>query len=88
VLAHQNTVVRIDLFARSAEDSAPGTLTVADRADKTDAGTRGDVLKKISSLNDLLIGRWTHSSLPAQPASELKFYFEHAYLSEFWIAVN
>ena len=65
-----NTVIRIDLVARSAEDPAPTTLTVADRADKTDAGSRRNALTKISSLNDLLVGRWTRFLLPPQPASK------------------
>jgi hypothetical protein len=83
-----NSVVRVDLFAQSADDPAPATITVADRADKTDAGTQKDTLTKVPSLNDLLVGKLTNVALPAQPTGEHKLYSEDAKLSDLWIAVT
>lgn len=83
-----NAVARIDLFARTADDPAPATISIADRADKADAGTQKDTLSKDTSLNDLLIGKLSNVALPAQPTGELKLHFEDAKLSELWIAVT
>lgn len=83
-----NSVVRVDLFAQSTDDPAPATITVADRADKTDDDTQKDTLTKDASLNDLLVGKLTKVPLPAQPTGEFKLYFEDAKLSDLWIAVT
>ncbi len=83
-----NSVVRVDLFAQSTEDPVPATITIADRADKTDAGTLKDLLTKDASWNNLLVGRLADVPLPAQPTGELKLYFEDVRLSDLWIAVS
>lgn len=83
-----NGVVRVDCLAQSADDPAPATITVADRVDKTDAGTRKDTLTKDGSLNNLLVGKLTNLTLPAQPTGEIKLSFENARLNNFWIAVT
>jgi hypothetical protein len=81
-------VVRIDLLAQSFDEPAPVTITVADRPDKTDAGTQKDTLTKDPALNDLLVGKLTNVALPARPTDELKLYFEDAKLGDLWIAVT
>lgn len=83
-----NRIVRVDLFAQGADESSPATLSVADRADQTDAGTLEDTLTRVASMNDLFIGKLTHVPLPAQPTGELKLYFESARLSDLWMAVT
>lgn len=82
------SVVRIDLFARSADVQAPATITVADRVDETDAGTQKDTLTKDASLNDLLVGKLADVPVPVRPTDELKLYFEDANFSDLWIAVT
>lgn len=83
-----NSVVRVDLFAQSTEDPVPAIISVADRMDKTDAGTQEDTLTKDASLNDLLVGKLTNVPVPVRPTDELKLYFEDAKLSDLWIAVT
>lgn len=78
-----NNVVRVDLFARSASDQVPDTITVADSA-----GTQKDTLTKDGSLNNLLVGKLDKVPLPEKPTGELKLYFEDAKLSNLWIAVT
>jgi len=60
---HLNSVVRVDLLARSAAAMAPATISVADRADTTDAGTVKDAFTgavKVASGAALLapLERW------------------------------
>ncbi len=81
-------VIRVDLFALSADDSAPAAIEVSDRADKMDAGTKKDSLTKFPSSNDLLVGKLTNVPLPAQPTDELKLYFDDTKFTDLWIAVT
>jgi hypothetical protein len=83
-----NKVVRIDLFAQRHNAFDQATITVADRAGKTDAGTQKDTLAKVPSLNDLLVGKLTNVALPAGPTGELNLFFEDANFSDLWIAVT
>lgn len=77
------SVLRVDLFGRSADP-----ISVADRADKTDASTRKDTLIRDESLNGLLVGKLTNVAVPPQPTGELKLYFEDAKPSDLWIALT
>ena len=83
-----NGVVRVDLFAQSADDPVPAAIDIADRADKADAGTQKDTLTKFPSLNELLVGKLTNVASPAQPAGELKLFFDTSKLAELWLAVT
>jgi hypothetical protein len=83
-----NSVTRIDLLAQSTEDSAPAGIYVYDKADENDEETKKDPLTKVTSLNDLLVGKLTNVALPAQPTDELKLYFEDTKLSDLWIALT
>jgi hypothetical protein len=83
-----NSVVRIDLLAQSADDPAPASIDVSDRADKTDAATQKDTLTKFPSLDGLLRGKLSKVAPPPQPTGEVKLYFENPKLSELWIAVT
>jgi hypothetical protein len=85
---HLNTVARIDLLARSATDPAPATITVADRADTTDAGTLKDNLSRTAALDNLLVGRLTNVPAPATPTAEVKLYFENADVDDLLAAVT
>src|SRR6185436_2294043 len=83
-----NGVVRVDLFAQSADDPVPAAIDIADRADKADAGTQKYTLTKFPSLNELLVGKLTNVASPAQPAGELKLFFDTSKLAELWLAVT
>jgi hypothetical protein len=85
---HLNNVVRVDLLARSAAAAVPSTVSVADRADKTDAGTVKDTLTRNAELDDLLVGKMTNVPAPAAPTGETKLYFENADLDDVLIAVT
>jgi hypothetical protein len=83
-----NNVVRVDLFVQSAAEPVPATITVADRADKTDAGTLEDTLTKDGALNNLLVGKLTNVAPPAKPTGALKLHFENAQFTDLWLAVT
>lgn len=85
---HLNNVERIDLIARGSAAVAPATISVADRADKTDAGTVKDTLTRSTELNDLLVGKLTKVPMPTKPTGEVKLYFEGVDLDDVLIAVT
>ncbi|HWP47868.1 MAG TPA: hypothetical protein VNM22_11955 [Candidatus Limnocylindrales bacterium] len=83
-----NSVIRVDLLARSEQEPIPASIEVADKADTSDGTTKKDTLVKDASLGNLLVGRLTNITLPAKPIGALKLYFVDAKLSDFWIAVT
>ena len=83
-----NSVVRVDLFAQSDDESVPATIDVHDRADKADDEAQSDSLTKFPSLNELLVGTLNSVASPAQPAGEMKLYFDKPNLAELWLAVT
>lgn len=80
-------VERIDLIARAASTSSATSIDVADTADKSKAATAGK-LQVSEPLGDLIAGKLADLALPAQPAGELKLYFDDAALDDLLIAVT
>ena len=85
---HLNGVTRVDILAKSAEASVPGSVDVADKADKNDATSKKDVLVKDPSLGNLLVGKLTNVGLPAKPDGDLKLFFDAKTMADLWIAVT
>ena len=83
-----NSVLRVDLLARSTKDPVPSSLDVFEKADQNDATGEKDTLAKDVALDDLLVGKLTKIGLPSSPISELKFFLEDREIDELWIAVT
>jgi len=83
-----NSVTRVDILARSTQDPVPGSIEVADKADKNDAAAKKDPLPKDSSLGDLLVGNLSNIGLPAKPDGQLRLFFDLNALNDLWIAVT
>jgi Tc toxin complex TcA C-terminal TcB-binding domain len=82
------TVFQVDLFAQSSADVAPDAVTVADRVDSADPGSRVDTLARNESLNNLLAGTLTNIPLPGAPTGTFNLYFETDALDDLLIAVR
>ena len=83
-----NSITRVEIFARSTEDPVPATVEIADRADKTDATAITDQLAKDASLGEMLVGRLSNITLPANPRGLFKLHFEDNKLSNLWVALT
>lgn len=83
-----DSVLRVDLLARSTKDPVPGSLDVFDKADKNDATGKNDTLAKEAALDNLLVGKLTNIGLPSSPVGEVKFFFEDREISDLWVAVK
>ena len=83
-----NSVLRVDLLARSAKDPVPGSLDVFEKVDQNDATGKKDTLAKDTALENLLVGKLTNIGLPSSPVSEVKFFFEDREISDLWVAVT
>ena len=82
-----NSVLRVDLLARSTKDPVPGSLDVFDKADQNDATGKKDTLD--AALGSLLVGKLSQISLPSSPISEVKFFLKDSReISDLWIAVT
>jgi hypothetical protein len=85
------SVTRVDILARSTEDSAPTSLDVFDKASGLPPATKKDTLNKDPALGDLLVGKLTSGetgiALP-KPEGELKLIFAGKAISDLWIAVT
>lgn len=83
-----NGVTRVDILARSTQEPVPGSIDVADNADKNDATSKRDTLAKEQSLGNLLVGELANVDLPAKPDGELKLFFDANEVSDLWIALT
>jgi hypothetical protein len=83
---HLNTLARLDVLAKSTEDSVPGSIDVF-AAGNTSSTAKKGTLTKDAALGDLLQGRLT-TGLPAGPAGELTVWLETKALADLWIAVT
>lgn len=83
-----NSVMRVDVIVKSTEDPAPGSIDVADKADKNDATAKQDTIGKDSSLGGLLVGKLTNMDLPDRPDGELKLFFDTNEMADVWIAAT
>jgi hypothetical protein len=81
-----NSIVRVDMLARSTQDPVPGSLDVFEKADKNDTAKKGTLVK------DAAYGNLLHGPLAAgvleRPTGELKLFFDDKKISDLWIAVT
>jgi hypothetical protein len=84
----RNSVVGVDLYARSATAPVPGSLEIADRPGKNDNTAKKDTLVKDTALGNLLAGKLANIALPTQPVGELKLFFDTKVLADLWVAVR
>ena len=86
------SVTRVDILARSTEDSAPASLPVFDKASDLSQAAKKDTLNKDAALGDLLVGKLTGGAtgieLPANPEGELGLFFADKAIADLWIAVT
>jgi hypothetical protein len=78
-----NTLVRVDVLARSTRSPSPATLDVFAKLDKNDAAKKGT----LPLVDGLLRGALT-AGLPAKPDGELELFLEDQELADLWIAVT
>lgn len=83
-----DSVLRLDLLARSTKDPVPGSLDVFDKADQNDATGKKDTLAKDAALGNLLVGKLTQIGLPSSPVSEVKFFLADREIGDLWVAVT
>lgn len=83
-----NSVTRVDILARSTVTPIPGSMDVADKADKNDGTAEKDSLVKDAALGNLLVGKLANVGLPAKPVGELKLFLDAKAMSDLWIAVT
>ena len=80
-------VKRVDVLARSTATPIPGSLDIADMADKSDAIAKKDSLQKDSSLGNLLVGKLSNIGLPG-PIGQFQLFFDTNAMNDLWIAVT
>ena len=81
-----NSVVRVDVLARSTQDAPPGSVDIFEYADRNNSAKKG-TLSKDATLGNLLRGQLT-TGLPAKPNSEIKLFFDTKEMADLWIAVT
>jgi hypothetical protein len=82
-----NSVLRVDLLARSTKDPVPGSLDVFAKPAQNDATTSAR-LAKDAALDNLLVGKLSQISLPPSKVSEVKFFLEDREIGDLWVAVT
>ncbi|NTU81512.1 MAG: insecticidal toxin protein [Chloroflexales bacterium] len=81
-------VARVDLMARSARETIPATLTVADRvSDDPDAATTEELVKA-ASLGNMLVGSLATITAAAAPTGAFELFFEDNALTDLWVAIT
>ena len=83
-----NSVTRVDILAGSLATPIPGSIDIADKADKNDATAKKDTLAKDASLGNLLVGKLTNIALPTEPVGELKLFFDSKAMADLWLGVT
>ncbi|HEY7036186.1 MAG TPA: hypothetical protein VH482_32935 [Thermomicrobiales bacterium] len=81
-----DSVARVELWARSAQDHPPATLDVFTAADALPAAA--NTLTKAPELGGVLVGKLSDTDLPASPVGDLKLYFADKTLGDLWVAVT
>lgn len=88
---HLNSVLRVDILARSAKELVPGNLSVYDEVNVQTMPVKKDTLAKDAALDNLLVGRLTGGTdgitLPP-PEGELKLYFDDRSMVDMWILIT
>jgi hypothetical protein len=69
-----NSLVRVDILVRSAQNPVPGSMDIFDSAN-TAINTKKGTLSKDAALGNLLRGQLT-AGLPAAPTGKLRFFVE------------
>jgi hypothetical protein len=77
----------VDVFARSTATPTPGTLDMANTADKNDLAVNLDPLTKDVSRGSLLVGRFNKIRLP-DPEGDLPLFFDDNSLSDLWVGLR
>jgi hypothetical protein len=80
-------VTRLDIFARSSQDTVPASVDVADKPDKNDQIAKKDALAKNNDLGNLLVGKLVNVDMPEKPVGELKLFIDTNMMSDMWIVV-
>ena len=81
-----NSVVRVDILARSTQVPVPGSMDIFDSAN-TAINTKKGTLTKDVAMGNLLRGPLS-TGLPAKPDGELKLFFNTKEMTDLWIAVT
>lgn len=79
-------VTRVDILARSKATPIPGSMDIADKADRNDNNANKDTLTKDVNLGSLLVGRFKNIALPA-PEGDLTLFVDDNALGDLWIVV-
>jgi len=80
-------VTRVDVLAASKVTPIPGSIDIADKADKNDRTTKIDSLAKDASLGGLLVGKFQEIALPA-PEGDLSLFIDDNSLNNLWIGLT
>ncbi len=81
-----NSVVRVEILARSTQAPIPGSVDIFKNLDENDLTKKG-TLTKDAALGNLLRGPLT-DGLPAKPIGQLRLFFDVNALNDLWIAVT
>ena len=84
----EGAVTRVGVLARSSSASIPGSLAIADKADRSAAGIKEDALTKDLSMGGLLIGAFDKMALPASPVGEVTFFVDSNAFSDLWVMLT
>ena len=82
-----NGLVRVEILARSAGSPVPGSIQLADKANRNDVNVKTDSLIKTPSLGNLLIGKLQNISLPP-PTGEFKLFLDEKAFDDLWLAIS
>jgi hypothetical protein len=82
-----DAVTRVDILARSTVTPVPGSVDIADKADKNDGTAKTDTLDKDPNMGSLLVGKFTKIALPA-PEDDLTLFVDDNSLGDLWIALT
>jgi hypothetical protein len=83
-----NSVLRVDLLARSTKDPIPASLDVYDKVNDQPAAAKKDTLAKDPALGNLLVGKLSNIAVPTNPVGELKLFFDDKTMEDLWITVT
>ena len=80
-------VTRVDILARSKAAPVPGSMDIADKADRNDNNAKTDTLTKDVNLGSLLVGRFKQIGLPA-PEGDFTLFVDDKAIGDLWIGLT
>lgn len=87
-----NGVSRLEILARSTVSPPPASMEIYDQINEQPQASKNDTLIKVVNLGNLLVGRLTGGTtgiaLPANPAGELKLFFDDKAIADLWLAIT